>query len=602
VTAQPTSSGRLPAGTLLDWLLQPPAPWQMRFGERCALEGLLSFLKPGLSIEIGTAQGGSLHRLAEHSREVHSFDIVPEVAELRERFPNVEFHIGDSATLLPQLLTSLADGGRNVDFALVDGDHTAEGVQRDARALLDADVCRQTVIVFHDAANDDVRAGLDALSLADHPKVALALLDFVPGYVVENGPRRLEIWNGLALVILDERRRENGVFVDSEMYDTAALYRRVRDQLRGEAGENGKRFDEVPEAWELPDEVDLSGVRADGIPERFIPDQMGEGMVAAEHLCRYWWAAQFAPGRRVLDAGCGIGYGSNMLAEAGAAEVTGVDIAESVIEAASQGAASGVTFRTGDIAALDLPADSFDLVVCFEVIEHVEDTDAVLDELTRLLAPGGLLLISSPNRDQYVPGNPHHRYEFLPEELRATLGRRFGQVRLLRQHDWLASAILDDRALAASGAAPVDGVEVRKLVGREPDTETYSLALASDGELPASLMPLALSHTVELREWMEHFHAQDRILREQADELTRLQTLDRERRELRWRLEQVETHLARIPDLELAIAAEERRAEQLQEHLDVAGQALTDVMSSPSWRITAPLRKAKERVKRMLPG
>jgi SAM-dependent methyltransferase len=350
--------------------------------------------------------------------------------------------------------------------------------------------------------------------------------------------------------------------------------------------------------------LDLSGTSADGIPERFVPDQMGEGMVAAEHLCRYWWAAQFAPGRRVLDAGCGIGYGSNMLAEAGAAEVHGVDIAEPVIEAAGQGAAPGVAFSAGDVAALDFGADSFDLVVCFEVIEHVEDSDAVLDELARVLAPGGLLLISSPNRDRYVPGNPHHRYEFLPDELKAELERRFKQVRLLRQSDWLASAILDDGAFAGAGGAPIGGLEVRKLVGHEPGAETYTLALASDGELPDSAMPLTLTHTMELRQWMEHFEAQDRTLREQAEELRRLQTLDRERGELRLRLEQAEKELARIPDLEIAArraeALEQRlqSLEGVQQRLEGVNQALEDVKGSPSWRITAPLRKAKAFLKR----
>ena len=383
---------------LLDWLLEPPAPWQMRFGERCTLEGLLSFLRPGLSIEIGTAQGGSLHRIAEHSREVHSFDLVPEVAELAERMPNVDFHIGDSAILLPELLATLADGGRHVDFALVDGDHSAEGVQRDARALLDADACRRTVIVFHDAANEDVRAGIDALELANHPKVALALPDFVPGYVVANGPRRFEIWNGLALVILDERRGEHGAHVDSEMYDAAALNRRVRDQLRAELGEKGRSPELARDTSAPRDQFDPQSATADGVPERFVPDQMGEGLVAAEHFSRYWWATQFAAGHRVLDAGCGVGYGSNMLAAAGASEVMAVDIAESVIETASSAARSGVTFHVGDVAALDLAADSFDLVVCFEVIEHVQDVDEVLDELTRVLAPDGLLahLLAQP--------------------------------------------------------------------------------------------------------------------------------------------------------------------------------------------------------------
>lgn len=588
----------------------------MKLGERCALEGLLSVLKPELAIEIGTAQGGSLHRIAEHCAEVHSFDSAPEVAKLGEQFSNVEFHIGDSGRLLPELLDSLADRGRNVDFALVDGDHTSEGVQRDARALLEADSCRETVVVFHDAANDDVRAGIEALGLEKHPKVALALLDFVSGYLVENGPLRHEIWNGLALVVLDERRRGNEVIVDSEVYDAAALTRLVRDQLRSEdmegeeaaaqAEDPGAQPEEpgalVPGAAATPADLELSGASADGIPERFIPDEMRGGMVAAEHLGRYWWAAQLAHGKRVLDAGCGIGYGSNMLAGSGAAEVAGVDIAEPIIEVARQSAAPGVTFSTGDVAALPFGSDSFDLVVCFEVIEHVEDTDAVLDELARVLAPGGVIVLSSPNRDRYVPGNPHHLYEFLPDELKAALQRRFAHVRLVRQHDWLASAILEDEVFAGSNADPIGGLEVRKLVGHEPGAETYTLALAGDGELPATLMPVTLTGTIELREWMDHYHEQDRILRQQAAHFEALKTLENERRMLRYRLEKAEGRVARmkdlekeLQDLELALADVPK---DLERRLAGADQALRDVLSSPSWRITTPLRKLKRVARR----
>jgi Methyltransferase domain len=206
---------------------------QMSFGERFALEGLLSQLTPRLAIEIGTAEGGSLRRIAAHAGEVHSFDIEPKVAELAKELPNVVFHTGDSAEVLPATLAELAAAGRNVDFALVDGDHSSEGVERDARALLDSDACRETTIVFHDAANDDVRAGLARLDLPAHPRVSACLLDFVPGYLCRPDHPRFPaaIWNGLALVVLGERGEE--VIGDRDHLEVPDVYRRVRDEIRG---------------------------------------------------------------------------------------------------------------------------------------------------------------------------------------------------------------------------------------------------------------------------------------------------------------------------------------------------------------------------------
>jgi hypothetical protein len=141
----------------------------------------------------------------------------------------VEFHTGDSSVQVPETLATFTQEGREVDFALVDGDHSSEGVRRDAEALLAADCCRNTVIVFHDAANDDVRAGLDAVGFAEHPKVALAMLDFVPGFLVEHGPYRGHIWNGLGLVILGED--VDDVIVEPNRFDASAIARLARDSL-----------------------------------------------------------------------------------------------------------------------------------------------------------------------------------------------------------------------------------------------------------------------------------------------------------------------------------------------------------------------------------
>lgn len=562
----------------------------MKFGERCALEGIVSILQPRLSIEVGTAQGGSLTRIAAHSQEVHSFDLVDEVAD-RDELENVQFHVGDSVALLPEFLGELAAADRNVDFVLVDGDHSAEGVQRDARALLESDACSRTVVVFHDASNEEVRAGLEALDLAAHPKVALVSLDFVPGYVVADGVRRHEIWNGLALAVLDKSRRSDGAIADTEVYDAAELNRRMRDLLSSEAGEAG--------AGPAAAGRDVERLHPN-IPERFVPGTMRAGLAEAEHMGRYWWASQFAKGRRILDAGCGTGYGSNILAAAGATEVTGVDISAPVIEAAQPEAAGGARFEVGDIGALALDDASVDLVVCFETIEHVDDPEGALDELARVLAPDGLLIVSSPNRDAYPPGNPHHRREFTPDELGAELGRRFDQVTLIRQHDWTASAILDDAGFAADGGATLSGVEVRKLVGHEPGRETYTLALATNGA-PSEMRPtLALTNSIELRDWLENYGAQERILREQAKTLREYEELGRERLELRERLEEAELRLARVPELELALAARDRDRDELRKRLEGLDTAHRDVLGSPSWRMTRPLRRVKELVRQIL--
>ncbi len=204
--------------------------WQMTFGERFALEGLVSQLRPQLAIETGTAQGGSLRRIAAHSAEVHAFDIEPEVAKLGDEIANATIHIGDSSVTLPEVLAGFAAAGRDVDFALVDGDHTFEGVQRDLLALLASDACAQTVIAIHDTANDTVRAGIDALDLPHHPKVVLCMLDFVPGYMVIEGHETYSLmgWNGLGLLILDPTATAESAIVMDDRYSVADLYREAR--------------------------------------------------------------------------------------------------------------------------------------------------------------------------------------------------------------------------------------------------------------------------------------------------------------------------------------------------------------------------------------
>ena len=134
--------------------------------------------------------------------------------------------------------------------------------------------------------------------------------------------------------------------------------------------------------------------------ERCVP-WVDDLQVLYEHLHRYLFASRLAAGKRILDLGSGEGYGAALLATS-AAEVLGVEIdAASVEHALRNYRLDNVEFRHGSILELgDLPDGSFDLVVCFEVIEHITEHDALLALVGRVLGPEGLFVdLDSGSRD-----------------------------------------------------------------------------------------------------------------------------------------------------------------------------------------------------------
>lgn len=169
--------------------------------------------------------------------------------------------------------------------------------------------------------------------------------------------------------------------------------------------------------------------------ERFTPECVRE--IWYEHYHRYAFALSLAEGKRVLDAACGEGYGSALLARC-ARHVLGVDISIEAISHANKRYAAqqaNLSFRQADVAALDaLPSASFDLICSFETLEHLQAQEAMLAGFRRLLAPGGVLLVSTPDRHNYsdVPGfkNEHHVRELYRPEFEAMLATEFREVRL----------------------------------------------------------------------------------------------------------------------------------------------------------------------------
>jgi hypothetical protein len=207
--------------------------WQMSFGERAALEGILSQLRPALAVEIGTAEGGSLERIAAYGSEVHSIDITHEPVT-RTLPAHVAFHTGSSADLLAPLLSAFVNQGRSVDFALVDGDHSYEGVREDLRALLESPSTARSAILVHDTMNAEIRAGIESVKLDSYAKVVYYELDFVPGYMYREGVCSGAIWGGLGLVLTDVDRSPDYPLGprQTRYYEPFPLWQRLRREMQ----------------------------------------------------------------------------------------------------------------------------------------------------------------------------------------------------------------------------------------------------------------------------------------------------------------------------------------------------------------------------------
>jgi SAM-dependent methyltransferase len=150
-----------------------------------------------------------------------------------------------------------------------------------------------------------------------------------------------------------------------------------------------------------------------------------DSIEASIHIGRYALALPFASGRRVLDVASGEGYGSWLLANAGAAEVVGIDVSVDAIEKARTNFNhDGLRFEisNGENISDLLPIGYFDLIVSIETIEHVSDVEAFLQEIRIISAPNAIILITCPNDNWYygeAAGNPYHLRRFDLEGFKA---------------------------------------------------------------------------------------------------------------------------------------------------------------------------------------
>ena len=194
-----------------------------------------------------------------------------------------------------------------------------------------------------------------------------------------------------------------------------------------------------------------------------------------EHIARYAFASQVVAGARVLDVGCGVGYGSQFLAKSGAASVLGFDLSMDAIEhARANYFHPAVTFAVQDVFALDA-VDDFDVVTCFELIEHVSQQERVVNLIKAALKADGILAISTPRPLDDIRTHFHvHEMNF--EEIFSLLKKNFKNVEVYFQKNYFCSVVGSGKAEAFTHVHYVTD-QVRL------EDSDYFVFLASDGEL-----------------------------------------------------------------------------------------------------------------------
>lgn len=167
--------------------------------------------------------------------------------------------------------------------------------------------------------------------------------------------------------------------------------------------------------------------------ERITPGTYEWDLLHVEHAQRYEFFAPLCQGRRVLDAACGTGFGSDILWRHGAASVVGIDYSEEALAYAREHFANNtpLTFRRGDCEALEALGEKFDTVISFETIEHIRHPERLIEGAKKVLNPGGRFICSTPNilRHSLSPDstfvNEYHLSEMHYADFEALMSRHF---------------------------------------------------------------------------------------------------------------------------------------------------------------------------------
>jgi SAM-dependent methyltransferase len=328
-------------------------------------------------------------------------------------------------------------------------------------------------------------------------------------------------------------------------------------------------------------------------PDRLIPETFAARLVESERISRYLWAASICAGRRILDAGCGLASGSAILAEGGALEVVGVDSAAAVLEAAEARLHERVRLERADLQQLPFADGSFDAVVCFDVIEHIDGWKVALQELTRVLTDDGTLMLSWANGDRAPGGDTRHRSPHRSAELWSVLQGMYPHVTSYRQAGWMVSAVLDDAAFVPKTHTPIGEVAAHMLGGTEPGSAEHTVAIATRGPIPMPRRSAVFAEPADLEHWRGLLEGQRSVMNRQRRRIEELEAATGELKEVRQRLVEAEVALNSLYV---------EQFDEIREHIANLELELERMTNSRTWRLTAPLRIGGSIAKRLRKG